>query len=38
MKTDFNLQDSFSIFDVNKTGKVSVKDLNEGLIAIGVTV
>lgn len=38
MKPDFNLSDSFSLFDINRTGSVSIKDLHEGLIAIGVKV
>lgn len=38
MKSDFNLTDAFRIFDVNHTAEISVKDLNEGLIAIGVNV
>ena len=38
MKFDFNLKDAFRLFDVNNTAKISVKDLNEGLIAIGVKV
>jgi len=36
MKSDFNQLDSFGLFDVNSTGTVSIKALNEGLIAIGV--
>ncbi len=38
MKSDFNLSDSFHLFDLNETGAVSMKALEEGLIAIGVKV
>lgn len=37
-KADFNLVDAFALFDLNGTGTVSIKDLHEGLIAIGVNV
>lgn len=38
MKCDFNLTDVFGIFDFNKSAQISLKDLHEGLVLIGVKV
>lgn len=36
LKSDMNLHDAFSIFDVNKDGVLSTSELRDGLAAIGV--
>jgi len=34
-KGDFNIQDSFAIFDINRDGLVDALELRDGLAAIG---
>lgn len=36
LKTDFNLQDVFSIFDENRDGVLTHAEIRDGLAAIGV--
>ena len=36
LKSDFNLQDAFRIFDVNYRGTIGSCELRDGLLAIGV--
>jgi Ca2+-binding EF-hand superfamily protein len=36
MKSDFNISDSFGIFDTNRNGQVSTYELQSGLNAIGI--
>lgn len=35
LKTDFNLEDSFKIFDIEGKGEVSIREFEEGLNSMG---